>query len=60
METKTTKWSEFLNWGKAFVEQTLVSEERKKSKRGGLWESQPGIRVGKLTIWVRLFELEKL
>ena len=26
---------------------------RNKSKRAGLWESEPGIRVGKLTIWVR-------
>ena len=31
----------------------LASEEVKKSKRAGLWESQPAIRVWKLTIWVR-------
>ena len=42
-------WSEFPNWGKAFVEQILASEERKKSKRAGLWESQSAIQVGKLT-----------
>ena len=30
---------------------------RKKSKRAGLWESQSGIQVGKLTIWVRSFEI---
>ena len=53
-------WSEFSNGGKAIVEQILASEERKKSKRAGLWESQSGIRVGKLTIWVRSFEIEKL
>ena len=49
METETT-WSEFHNGGKAIVEQILASEERNKSKRAGLWESQSGIRVGKLTI----------
>ena len=54
--------------GKAMVEQILPSEERKKSKRAGLWESQSGIWVesqsgiwvGKLTIWVRSFEIGKL
>ena len=39
---------------------TNISVRRKKSKRAGLWESQSGIRVGKLTIWVRSFEIEKL
>ena len=39
-----------------FVEPILASEERKKFKRAGLWESQPGIRVGTLTISVRSFE----
>ena len=53
-------WSEFPNRGKAFVEQILASEERKKSKRAGLWESQSAIQVGKLTIWLRSFEREKL
>ena len=48
------------NGGKAIVEQTLVSEEKNKSKRAGLWESQSGIWVGKLTIWVRSLEIEKL
>ena len=51
-ETETTTWSDFSNWGKAFEEQVLVSE-RSRSKRGGLWESQSGIQVGKLIIWVR-------
>ena len=60
MEAQTTTWSEFPNGGKAIVEQILASEERNKSKRAGLWESQSGIRVGKLTIWVRSFEIEKL
>ena len=31
--------------------------KRTKSKRAGLWESQLGIQVGKLTIWVRSFEI---
>ena len=60
METETATWSEFPNGGKAIVEQMLALEERKKSKRAGLWELQSGIQVGKLTIWVRLFEIEIL
>ena len=60
METEKTAWSEFPNGGKAVVEQILASEERKKSKRAGLWESHSGIRVGKLAIWERSFEIEKL
>ena len=60
METETTTWSEFPNGGKAIVEQILASEERNKSKRAGLWESQSGIQIGKLTIWVRSFEIETL
>ena len=59
-ETETTTWSEFPNGEKAIVEQILVSEERKKSKRAGLWESQSGMQAGKLIIWVRSFEIEKL
>ena len=43
----TETWSKFLNEGKAIVEQILVSEDRNKSKRAGLWESQSGVRVGK-------------
>ena len=60
METETTIWSEFHNGGKAIVEQILLSEERKKSKRAGLWESQWWILVGKLTIWERSLETEKI
>ena len=60
METETTAWSEFPDGGKAIVEQILVSEEINKSKRAGLWESQSGVRVGKLAIWIRSFEIEKL
>ena len=59
METETTTWSELPNGGKAIVEQILESEEKNKSKRAGLWESQSGIWVGKLTMWVRPFEIEK-
>ena len=60
MESEATTWSEFPNGGKAIVEQILTSEERNKSKRAGLWEPQSGIRVGKLTISVRSFKVEKL
>ena len=60
MKTETATWSEFSNEGKAVVEQTLASEERNKSKRAGLRESQSGVQVGKLTIWVRSFETEQL
>ena len=48
------------NGGKVIVEQILALDERKKSKRAGLWNSQWGIQEGKLTIWVRSFEIEKL
>ena len=60
METETTKWSEFPNGGKAIAEQILASEERNKSRRAGLRESKSGTWVGKLSIWVRPFETEKL
>ena len=59
METETTTWSEFPNGAKAIVEQLLASEVRNKSKRAGPWESESGIRVGKLTIWVRSFEFTR-
>ena len=60
METEITTWSELPNGAKAIAEQILASQERKKSKRAGLWASQSGIWVGKLTIWVRSFETERL
>ena len=53
-------WSEFPKSGKAIVEQIPASEEKNKSKKAGLWELQSGIVVGKLTIYVRSFEIEKL
>ena len=37
METETTTWSEFLDRGKAIVEQILAPEEINKSKRAELW-----------------------
>ena len=60
VETERITWSEFRNGVKAIAEQTLVSEERNKSKRAGLWESQLKIWAGKLTIWVRLFEIYQI
>ena len=59
METDTTTWSEFPYGWKAIVEQIIASEKRNKSKRKGLWESQPEIRMRKLTIWGGHF-IEKL
>ena len=53
METERNTWSDFPNGGKAIVEQILTSEEINEFKRVGLGESQSGIQVGKLTIWVR-------
>ena len=50
METQTTTWSEFPNGAKAIVEQILAPEEKNKSKRAGLWESQSGICIGQITI----------
>ena len=58
METETITWSKVPNGGKAIVEQILASEEMRLA--AGLWESNSGIQAGKLTIWVRLFEIEKL
>ena len=52
-------WLEFPIGGKAIEEQILASEEGNKS-RAGLGEPQSGIQVGKLTIWVRSFEIEKI
>ena len=60
METERTTWPEFPNGGKAIVEQILASEEINKCQLAELWESQSGIRVGKLTIWAMSFETEKL
>ena len=60
METETTTWSEFPKEGKTIVEQILASEEWKKSKTAGLWQSQSGIQVRKLTNWLRPFETEEL
>ena len=54
METETTIWSEFPNGRKAIVEQILALEEINKSKRAGLWESQSGMRVGKLMISMKV------
>ena len=59
IETESTIWSGFPNRGKTILEQILASEERNKSKIG-LWGSQSGVRVGKWTISVRSFEIEKL
>ena len=47
-------------WRGSFVEQILASEDRNKSIRVGLWESQSGIPVGKLTIWVRSFKIRSI
>ena len=60
METETATWPSFPNGRNAVIEQIIVLEEINKSKRMGQWESQSGTRVGKLTIWVSLFEIEKL
>ena len=48
-ETERTKWLEFFNDGKAIVEQIPGLENKNKSKRAGLRESQSGIQVGQVT-----------
>ena len=54
IETETT--TELLNgWSEQKHCRTTISEERNKSKKRGLWESHPGIQVGKLTIWLSSF-----
>ena len=60
MKTETKIWLAFPNEGKAIIEQILVWEEINKFKRAGLWESKSVMEGGKLTIWIRSFELEKL
>ena len=61
MKTETTTWLEFPTVGKAIVEQILASEETNQDcDRAGLWQSQSGIQLRKLTMWVRSFEIEKL
>ena len=45
MKTEATILSEFLSVEKATIEQILRSEERNKSKRARLSESQLGIRI---------------
>ena len=55
-------------WGKVngnldnnMIKISLATEEINKSKKKtGLWESLSEIQVGKLTIWIRSFEIEKL
>ena len=59
-QLKLRQQLEFPKGGKTFLEQILASEVRNKSKRAGLWQSQSGIRVGKLTIWIRPFAIKKL
>ena len=56
VETDKTTWSEFSNGQKAIIEQIPTSEQRNKSKRPLLGDSQSEIQDGKLTIWVTSFE----
>ena len=60
MKTETKTWSKFTNGQRGIIEQILESEERKKSKRAGVQESQSGNQVGKLTIWESSFQIKKL
>ena len=53
LKTETTTWLEIPNGRRAIEEQILSPEERKQSKRAGLWQSQSGIQVEKLIIWVK-------
>ena len=55
--TEKTTWSDFPNGENTIVGQILEPEEINKSKRVELQESQLEIRVGKLNIWVRSFEI---
>ena len=49
-----------ISQGRESLCRTNSSVRRNKSKKAGLWESQSGIRVRNLTIWVRSFKIEKL
>ena len=44
-EIETATWLKFPNGGKVTAQEILVSEEKNKSKRAGLWQSTSGIRV---------------
>ena len=48
------------HWRERHCRTNTCVRKRNTSNRAGLWESQSGIRLGKLTIWVRSFETEKL
>lgn len=45
---------------KATVEQILGLEELNQFKETWLWVSEAGVLIGKITIWERLFEIQKL
>ena len=60
METETTAWLEFLNGGKAIIEEIMGSKKKKKIQKSRTVRVTVGIQVGKVTLWVRLFEVEKL
>ena len=55
-ETETT-WSEFPNGGKAIAEQILASQEINPKEQDC---TQSRVLVGKLPIWVRSLQAEKL
>ena len=51
METETTiETLKFANGGKALLDYKLALEDKNKSKRAGLSQSESGIRVGNLAI----------
>ena len=59
-ETEATIWSELSNEARSAFQQILGSEDRNRSKKKGLWESNSEIWVGELFILVRSIQIEKL
>ena len=59
-DAKVLKRGAKLDQGVGALKKGVTGTPRNKSKKVELWEPQSGIWVGKLTIWVRSFEIQEL
>ena len=60
MKNETITWSKCSNVVKATTKQTVGLENKIRYTTGELWESLIRIPAGKLTIWIRSFQIEEL
>ena len=60
MKNETITWSKYSNAVKATTKQTVGFENKIKYTTEELWESLIRIPTGKLTIWIRSFQIEEL